>query len=161
MKYAAFIALLLVNYSVAQGESIVQPLESHPYYEINEWYAHEGDLSLEKVTAHNPDLWEVEELNRPFWEKNGVKWFKQSITIPKHLDGLDVVLHINVSPQAIVYVMVRNCLLPGVIQAKVFWPYQPRQGENIIFKSKAGTADITAVFIMPVWWVCQKVMVGF
>lgn len=140
MKYVAFIALLFVNYSIAQGELVTQPLESHPYYEINKWHAHEGNLPLKKVTEHNPDLWEVEELNRPFWEKNGVKWFKQSITIPKHLDGLDVVLHINVSPQAIVYVDGKELFTARGYFGKGVLALSAKAGEkyNIQIKSKNG-----------------------
>lgn len=102
--FTGFIVLLFTSHLIAQKELITQTLESHPYVEINEWYAHEGDLPLKTVMGKNLGLWETEKLNKPFWEKNGIKWFKQDIEIPENLAGLDVVLHVNVAPQATVYI---------------------------------------------------------
>ena len=89
---------------IAQKETITQNIEPHPYLELQQWYAHEGDLTLEKVMKHAPKQWKIETLNKPFWTKNGIKWFKQDITIPEELAGFDVLLEINVEPQATVYV---------------------------------------------------------
>ena len=99
-----FFVLLFANGLIAQNKTFVQTLEPHPYIALNEWYAHKGDLSLAQVAKHKPKLWKIEALNVPFWEKGGVKWFKQQVIIPKSLAGFDVVLHINVDPEAEVYV---------------------------------------------------------
>ena len=97
--------LLIAVYNLnAQEKIITQKLEPHPYVEIPEWYAHEGNLSIKDVMADNPAIWKIEKLNVPFWEPNGIKWFKQEVVIPRELDGLDVVLYIHVDPSAIVYV---------------------------------------------------------
>jgi hypothetical protein len=88
----------------AQEKIITQPLEPHPFIEINEWYAHKGDLSINEVRQENPSIWKKETLNVPNWDKNGIKWFKNEIVIPEKFDGLDLILHINVSPSASVYV---------------------------------------------------------
>lgn len=98
------ILLLIANHTFAQDKLITQELEPHPYLDINEWFAHKGDLTMEEVMEDNPSIWKSETLNVPNWEKNGIKWFKKDIRIPKDFDGLDVVLHINVAPSAIVYV---------------------------------------------------------
>ncbi len=108
MKSVAEIILAVLLVAVcnlyAEGKIITQELEPHPYMEIPEWFAHEGDLSIEKVMADNPSIWKTEKLNVPYWKKNGIKWFKQDVVIPKELEGLDVILHIDVDPSAVVYV---------------------------------------------------------
>ena len=88
----------------AQTNLITQEIEPHPFMEINEWYAHQGELTIQEVLSENPSIWKLEKLNVPYWEKQGVKWFKQEVIIPSSLAGLDLILHIHVSPSAIVYV---------------------------------------------------------
>ena len=98
--------LLLASLSNLNGqkEIVTQELESHPFLELEEWYAHEGDLSLQNVIKDNPKIWHTETLNVPFWEKGGYKWFKQDVIIPDYLIGMDLILHIHVDPSAVVYV---------------------------------------------------------
>ena len=98
------VLLLFVNNLFAQEELITQEFEPHPYQEIDEWFAHEGDLSINEVMKDNPSIWKKEKLNIPFWEKNGIKWFKNDIVISNNLAGLDIILHIHVDPSATVYV---------------------------------------------------------
>lgn len=96
---------LLANLSITgQENSIIQPIDPHPFIEINTWQAHEGDLSIDEVLAENPSLWKSENLNIPFWKKNEIKWFKQEVIIPKKLEGLDLILRIHVSPSADVFI---------------------------------------------------------
>ncbi len=89
---------------VAQSNLIIQEIEPHPFLEINEWFAHEGELTIEEVLVNNPSLWHKEKLNVPYWEKEGYKWFKKDIKIPEYLIGFDLILHIHVDPSASVYV---------------------------------------------------------
>jgi len=99
------IIILFINTAVfSQSGMITQELEPHPFIEINKWYAHKGDLSIDDVVTDNPSIWNSETLNVPNWEKNGIKWFKNEIVIPKKFEGLDLILYINVSPSATVYV---------------------------------------------------------
>ncbi|NOX66358.1 MAG: metallophosphoesterase family protein, partial [Chlorobi bacterium] len=103
-KTILVVSLFAICDLYAQEKIITQELEPHPYVEIPEWYAHEGDLNIEEVMADNPSIWKTEKLNVPYWKKNGIKWFKQDVVIPKELEGLDVILHISVDPSAVVYV---------------------------------------------------------
>ncbi len=98
------IILLVASHAFAQNNMLVQELEPHPYVDMNAWLSHKGELSMDKVLKDKPSIWEPETLNVPNWEKNGIKWFKKEIVIPNEFNGLDVILHINVSPSAIVYV---------------------------------------------------------
>ena len=97
--------LLFISQTVfAQEKIIIQPLDPHPFMEIKEWYAHKGDLSIDEVRKNNLSIWKMETLNVPNWEKNGIKWFKNEFVVPEKLEGLDLILYINVSPSATVYV---------------------------------------------------------
>ena len=82
-----FFALVFANSVIAQNKTFVQSLEPHPVLELNEWYAHKGDMPLAQVLKHKPKLWKKETLNVPFWEKGGVKWFKSQVVIPKVWQG--------------------------------------------------------------------------
>ena len=107
MNKATFVLaviLLSVSNFFAQEKLTTQELEPHPFLEIEEWSAHKGELSMDAVLEKNPSIWKSETLNVPNWEKNGIKWFKNEFTVPKKFEGLDLVLHINVSPSATVYV---------------------------------------------------------
>ncbi|MCF6268972.1 MAG: metallophosphoesterase family protein [Melioribacteraceae bacterium] len=104
LNLVSVIILLISNQIFAQSEIITQPLEPHPYMEINEWYAHVGDLTIEEAMADNKSIWKLEKLNVPNWEKNGVKWFKQNIIIPPKFKGLDVILYIHVRPWGEVFI---------------------------------------------------------
>ena len=106
---AILITILLTSKLLqAQEKTITQPLEPPPYMEIMEWLAHEGDLDMNEVIADNPAIWHKEKLNIPYWEKNGIKWFKQEVIIPDVFEGLDVILKIDVDPSAIVFVIVKD-----------------------------------------------------
>ncbi len=81
----------LIIYSAdiyGQSAIITQELEPHPYLELNEWYAHEGDLSIEEVMKDDPSICNTKKLNIPFWEKKGIKWFKKDVVIPETLADL-------------------------------------------------------------------------
>jgi Calcineurin-like phosphoesterase len=105
VKYTIQIFILLtISMIYAQQNTIIQELETHPFLEINEWYAHEGELSIQEVLSENPSIWKKEKLNVPFWEKQGTKWFKQDVKIPERLAALDLILHIHADPSAIVFV---------------------------------------------------------
>ncbi len=101
---ASVLIILFYNQIFAQSDQIIQPLYPHPVIELNEWLVHSGDLTLNKVFENNPSLWQNETLNNEWWEKGLIKWFKKEVVIPEELDGLDVILHINVAPSGIVYV---------------------------------------------------------
>ena len=124
------IIILFINTGVfSQAGMITQELEPHPFLEINEWYAHKGDLSIDEVMTHNPSIWKSETLNNPNWDKNGIKWFKNEIVIPKKLEGLDLILYINVSPSATVYV-----------DGKELFKCSGYSGRGVMaFSAKAGT----------------------
>ena len=104
LYYVLAFILLTGNLVYAQEKIIIQPLEPHPHIEISEWFAHEGDLKINEVLTNNPSIWHTEKLNIPYWKKNGIKWFKQDVAIPQQLEGLDVILKIDVDPSAIVFV---------------------------------------------------------
>ena len=88
----------------AQSEPVIQTNYPHPVLELNEWLVHSGDLAIDKVFADDPSIWEEETLNHEWWEKGSIKWFKKEVTIPEELEGLDVILCINVEPSGEVYV---------------------------------------------------------
>lgn len=100
----ALFLLLIANPIFSQEKQITQELEPHPFLELEEWSAHKGTLTIEEVLENNPTIWKLETLNVPNWEKNTAKWFKKEITVPKEFEGLDLILHINVTPYALVYV---------------------------------------------------------
>ncbi len=103
--FSVNVLMILVYTQVfAQSDQIIQPLYPHPDIELNEWFVHAGDLTLDKVFENDPSLWQKETLNNEWWEKGLIKWFKKELVIPEELDGLDVILHINVAPSGIVYV---------------------------------------------------------
>jgi len=102
--FVIVLAILSYNHLIAQSDRIIQPLYPHPVVELNEWLVHSGDLSIDKVFANNPSIWEEETLNHEWWEKGTIKWFKKEVIIPEELNGLDVILHINVDPSGIVYI---------------------------------------------------------
>ena len=106
LKLLAVLMILFISNSQleAQPESVVQTNYPHPVVELKEWLVHSGDLAIDKVFADNPSIWEEETLNHEWWEKGLIKWFKKEVVIPEELDGLDVILHINVAPSGIVYV---------------------------------------------------------
>ena len=106
LKIKLLLAISVIAFSslFADDKTITQELEPHPYLEISEWYAHIGDLTMDEVVANNPSIWNIEKLNVPNWEKQGIKWFKQEVVIPKNLEGLDVILYIHVDPSGTVYV---------------------------------------------------------
>ncbi|MEA1878591.1 MAG: metallophosphoesterase family protein [Bacteroidota bacterium] len=106
MKLLAVIMILFISNGRlgAQSETVIQTNNPHPVIELNEWLVHTGDLTLDQVFENNPSLWQNETLNNEWWEDKAIKWFKREVVIPGELDGLDVVLHINVAPVGTVYV---------------------------------------------------------
>ena len=103
--FSVSVLMILVYTQVfAQSDQIIQPLYPHLIIELNEWFVHAGELTPDEVFENNPSIWQKETLNNEWWEKGLVKWFKKEVIIPDELDGLDVILHINVAPSGIVYV---------------------------------------------------------
>lgn len=140
IKLLLAISIISFSYLFAEGKNITQELEPHPYLEINDWYAHEGDLSIEDVMAKNSIPWQLEKLNIPYWEKEGYKWFKQDIDIPDYLVGLDLILHIHVEPSAIVYVDGKELFSAKGYIGKGLLSASSKKGEkySIQIKSKNG-----------------------
>jgi len=124
----------------SQSTSIIQTSDSHPIVDINTWEAHKGDLSIDEVMVENPSLWTTENLNVPFWEKGGVKWFKQQVTIPNKFEGLDVVLHIHVSPSVEVFINGKKSFSASGYSGRGVLAYSAKAGEkfNIQLKCKNG-----------------------
>ena len=138
------VILIIYNPGIyGQSEIITQQLEPHPYLELNEWYAHEGDLTIEEIMKDNPSIWKTEKLNVPFWEKKGIKWFKQDIVIPKDLESLDVILHIHVDPSAIVYVDGKQLFTSHGYSGKGILSLSAKTGEkySIQIRSKNGNLN--------------------
>ncbi|MCK5458181.1 MAG: hypothetical protein KAI45_13715, partial [Melioribacteraceae bacterium] len=139
-KIILTISLFALYNSFAEEKNITQELEPHPYLEISEWYAHEGDLTIEEVLADNPSLWNVEKLNVPYWEKQGIKWFKQEVTIPNDLEGLDVILYIHVDPSGTVFVDGKELFRANGYSGKGVLSLSAKAGEkySIQVKTKNG-----------------------
>ncbi len=135
-----------INMLVAQSNNLTQEVEPHPYLEINEWYAHEGDLSIKEVLADNPIIWKTENLNVPYWEKQGIKWFKQEVQIPKHLIGLDLILHIHVDPSAIVYVNGKELFAAREYFGKGFLSANAKAGEKYLIQVKTKNGGYNSRF---------------
>ncbi len=129
-----------INIIIAQPNIITQELDPHPYLEINEWFAHKGELSIKEVMADDPSIWKLEKLNVPNWEKQGIKWFKQEIEIPKSLNGLDVILHIHVSPSGTVFVDGKELFNASGYSGKGVLSFSAKSGEkySIQIKTKNG-----------------------
>jgi len=140
LKLFWVIVLLVSNQMIAQKGVITQPLEPHPFLEISEWNVHEGNLSIEEVLADNPSIWKTEKLNVPFWEKNGIKWFKQDVVIPDSLAKLDVILYIHVDPSATVFVEGKEIFTSNGYSGKGVLSLSAKAGEkySIQVKSKNG-----------------------
>ncbi len=140
MYYMIFIILFVIGNLIAQENIITQELEPHPYIEIPEWYAHEGDLNIDEVLINNPSAWHKETLNSPYWKKNGIKWFKQNIVIPEKLSGLDVILYIHVDPFAEVYVNGKEIFTSSGYRGKGVLSLSAKAGEkySIQVKTKNG-----------------------
>ncbi|MEN8157460.1 MAG: metallophosphoesterase family protein [Bacteroidota bacterium] len=100
----ALLSFLVNGQLMSQQQEVVQTATPHPVVELNEWLVHSGDLTLDKVFANNPSIWERETLNHEWWEKGAIKWFKREVAIPQTLEGLDVMLIIHVDPAGEVYV---------------------------------------------------------
>ncbi len=98
--------LIVLHYNLipAQTDQVIQSIYPHPVTELTEWFVHSGDLAPDQVIEHDPSLWQNETLNNEWWEEELVKWFKTEVVIPEELEGLDVILHINVAPSGTVYV---------------------------------------------------------
>lgn len=136
-----FIIGILLNFQLfAQPEIAIQYFEPHPFLEILEWNSHEGDLSIEEVMTDNPSIWKIEKLNIPFGENSGVKWFKQNIEIPINFEGLDVILHLHVSPSAIVYVNGKELFTAIEYSGRGVLALSAKSGEkySLQVKSKSG-----------------------
>ena len=129
--------LPITNQMFAQKQLVTQELEPHPYLEINEWFSHKGELNINEVVKNNPSIWKKEKLNIPFWEKNGIKWFKQDIEIPKHLDKLDVILHIHVDPSAIVYINGKEKFKVSGYKGKGVLAFSAKAGEKFSIQIKS------------------------
>ncbi|MCK5134229.1 MAG: metallophosphoesterase family protein [Bacteroidales bacterium] len=119
----------------AQSDPVIQTAYPHPVVELKEWLVHSGDLTIDKVFADSPSIWEKETLNHEWWEKGSIKWFKKEVIIPEELEGLDVILHINVEPSGEVYV-----------DGKKMFTARQKSGHGILMKSaKAHRKFVVAV----------------
>ena len=130
----------------AEGKIITQELEPHPFLEIFEWNAHEGELTIEEVIADNRSIWKTEKLNVPFWEKNEVKWFKQDIVIPKDIDGFDAILYIHVSPSAVVYVDGKELFVANGYSGKGLLAHSAKAGEKYSIQVKTINGEYNSRF---------------
>ncbi len=79
--------------AISQEKRVVQPLNPQPVTEMLRWNMHVGDLSPEEVFSPNPSLWKEEPLGRIWWEKNQVRWFKQTFTVPQQMAGRDIIFY--------------------------------------------------------------------
>jgi len=87
-----------------QGKIITQQTDPHPVAVLDIWQVHTGDLPIEKVMNDKSVKWTEETVNHEWWEKNLVKWYKKTITIPDELADKDVLLSVNADPSSPVYV---------------------------------------------------------
>ncbi len=82
----------------------VQPLETHPIVKITTWQVHDGDLPAKKVFSKSKRGWAEETLNHEWWGQGHVKWFRQTVTLPKNFAGKDVILKMYSDPVVDIYV---------------------------------------------------------
>ncbi len=80
-----------------------QALETHPILKVKEWQVHDGDLKLKKVFSKSHRGWKKETLNHEWWGKGHVKWFRQTVEIPKNFAGKDVILKMYSDPPGDIY----------------------------------------------------------
>ncbi len=125
---------------------IIQELEPHPYLEINEWLAHEGELTIQEVMKDNSSIWKKENLNIPFWDKQGIKWFKQEVIIPKSFEGLDIILHFHVSPSATVYVDGKELFQVSGYRNKAVLTYAAKTGKKYSIQIKSRNGNYNSRF---------------
>ena len=115
MKRKKYLAILLMAfYAVVLGplvgfsgvaESLrVQPLEIHPTLKVIAWQVHDGDLSVKRVFSKSRHDWKKETLNHEWWGQGHIKWFRQTITLPKNFAGKDIVLKMYSTPVGDIYV---------------------------------------------------------
>ena len=125
---------------------IIQELEPHPYLEINDWLAHEGELTIQEVMKDNSSIWKKEKLNIPFWDKQGIKWFKQEVIIPKSFEGRDIILHIHVSPSATVYIDGKELFQANGYRNKAVLTYNAKTGKKYSIQIKSRNGNYNSRF---------------
>ncbi len=140
------IIILPLNILVAQSNITTQKLNPHPSLEIDTWYIHEGDLTIEDVLADNPSIWKLENLNALHLEKPGTKWYKQKVQIPNYLTGLDLILHIHIEPSAIVYLNGVKLFTTTEYFSKVFLSSSAKVGEKFFIQVKTKKTNNNDLF---------------
>jgi hypothetical protein len=138
-----FLILFVLAYNslFSQSNTISQAIDPHVFMDVDTWETHIGDLSINEVMHGDSVVWEMETLNKPFWEKEGVKWFRQEVILPKKFEGLDVVLHIHTSPSAEVYINGLRSFIASGYSGKGILSFAAKAGEkySIQVKCKNGT----------------------
>lgn len=134
---ASVLLILVYNQIFAQSDQVTQHLYPHPVKELKEWLVHSGDLTLNTVFENNPSLWQKETLNNEWWEKGLIKWFKKEVVIPEELDGLDVILHINVAPSGIVFVNGNRLFIAGGKSGRAVLAESAKAGQKFHIAVKA------------------------
>ena len=126
-----FLILFVLAYNslLSQSNTISQAIDPHVFMDVDTWETHIGDLSINEVMHGDSVVWEMETLNKPFWEKEGVKWFRQEVILPKKFEGLDVVLHIHTSPSAEVYINGLRSFIASGYSGKGILSFAAKAGE--------------------------------
>ena len=97
----------LINIHTLSAEEkqdiLTQPFDPHPVYELLEWQVFYGDLPVDDVFSHKTKGWEKETLNLIWEGEKKIKWYRREVTIPKKLEGKDVVLILRVSGDGAVF----------------------------------------------------------
>ena len=131
------IFLLLISFNFyAQNKIITQPIDPHPIIELDIWQAHSGDLGVDEVfEPTNLGKWIEERINKVWWEKNSVKWYKTEVTIPPSFAGTDILMEFRVDPVGVIYVDGK----------KLFQASQYNGSAILVQNAKAGTKFTIAV----------------
>ena len=95
---------LLFGFQARAGQVTVQPLLTHPTVKILKWQVHDGDLAVKKVFSKSKRGWKNQTLNHEWWGKGRVKWFRQTVQLPKKFAGKDVVLKLYSDPPGEIYI---------------------------------------------------------
>lgn len=124
------------NQIVAQKDLIVQPTESHPIIELDQWLVHMGDLTVDQIFETNSKTkWERESIGQIWREKNQVKWYKKEITLPDSFKRRDVLMEFRVTCGGSIFV-----------DGKEIFKSNTSNGSGILVNNaKAGTKFTIAV----------------
>ncbi|RLD83344.1 MAG: hypothetical protein DRJ07_06805, partial [Bacteroidetes bacterium] len=124
------------NQIVAQKDLIIQPTESHPIIELDQWKVHMGDLTVDQVFETNSKTkWERESIGHIWREKNQIKWYKKEITLPDSFKRRDIVMEFRVTCGGSIFV-----------DGKKMFKSNTSNGSGILVNNaKAGTKFTIAV----------------